>query len=152
MCCWSDRHAWNWHLVFYFSLKVEYDKLANEKTEMQRHYVMVRLYYSREQLWSQIARLVQDLVGVEWDRLLWSPCVVVVRAGWVSGTGLWKPPGGFDVAGCYGGALPDRQAAVGWGSIIVCPWSPRVDSSVALCVCWSDYSPRRLHAQTYAWP
>lgn len=25
-----------------FSLKVEYDKLANEKTEMQRHYVMVR--------------------------------------------------------------------------------------------------------------
>lgn len=24
------------------SLKVEYDKLANEKTEMQRHYVMVR--------------------------------------------------------------------------------------------------------------
>uniref|UniRef100_A0A671ST88 Protein groucho-2-like n=1 Tax=Sinocyclocheilus anshuiensis TaxID=1608454 RepID=A0A671ST88_9TELE len=29
----------------YHSLKVEYDKLANEKTEMQRHYVMVRLYY-----------------------------------------------------------------------------------------------------------
>lgn len=27
-----------------FSLKVEYDKLANEKTEMQRHYVMVRWY------------------------------------------------------------------------------------------------------------
>uniref|UniRef100_A0A672SZP8 Protein groucho-2 n=1 Tax=Sinocyclocheilus grahami TaxID=75366 RepID=A0A672SZP8_SINGR len=27
----------------YHSLKVEYDKLANEKTEMQRHYVMVRL-------------------------------------------------------------------------------------------------------------
>jgi hypothetical protein len=26
-----------------FSLKVEYDKLANEKTEMQRHYVMVRI-------------------------------------------------------------------------------------------------------------
>uniref|UniRef100_A0A8B9KXV6 Protein groucho-2 n=1 Tax=Astyanax mexicanus TaxID=7994 RepID=A0A8B9KXV6_ASTMX len=26
----------------YHSLKVEYDKLANEKTEMQRHYVMVR--------------------------------------------------------------------------------------------------------------
>lgn len=25
-----------------YSLKVEYDKLANEKTEMQRHYVMVR--------------------------------------------------------------------------------------------------------------
>uniref|UniRef100_A0A3B4B1S7 Groucho/TLE N-terminal Q-rich domain-containing protein n=1 Tax=Periophthalmus magnuspinnatus TaxID=409849 RepID=A0A3B4B1S7_9GOBI len=25
----------------YHSLKVEYDKLANEKTEMQRHYVMV---------------------------------------------------------------------------------------------------------------
>uniref|UniRef100_A0A8C9TJB2 TLE family member 3, transcriptional corepressor b n=1 Tax=Scleropages formosus TaxID=113540 RepID=A0A8C9TJB2_SCLFO len=30
----------------YHSLKVEYDKLANEKTEMQRHYVMVRLSYS----------------------------------------------------------------------------------------------------------
>uniref|UniRef100_A0A669BMA3 TLE family member 3, transcriptional corepressor a n=1 Tax=Oreochromis niloticus TaxID=8128 RepID=A0A669BMA3_ORENI len=29
----------------YHSLKVEYDKLANEKTEMQRHYVMVRLYH-----------------------------------------------------------------------------------------------------------
>lgn len=28
---------------FHPSLKVEYDKLANEKTEMQRHYVMVRL-------------------------------------------------------------------------------------------------------------
>uniref|UniRef100_A0A671NH26 Protein groucho-2 n=1 Tax=Sinocyclocheilus anshuiensis TaxID=1608454 RepID=A0A671NH26_9TELE len=28
----------------YHSLKVEYDKLANEKTEMQRHYVMVRLH------------------------------------------------------------------------------------------------------------
>lgn len=37
-----ERDAWNWHLVFYFSLKVEYDKLANEKTEMQRNYVMVR--------------------------------------------------------------------------------------------------------------
>uniref|UniRef100_A0A8C4EGH9 TLE family member 3, transcriptional corepressor a n=1 Tax=Dicentrarchus labrax TaxID=13489 RepID=A0A8C4EGH9_DICLA len=38
----------------YHSLKVEYDKLANEKTEMQRHYVMVRLRYNREQLWFQI--------------------------------------------------------------------------------------------------
>lgn len=28
--------------LFPYSLKVEYDKLANEKTEMQRHYVMVR--------------------------------------------------------------------------------------------------------------
>uniref|UniRef100_A0A671VWR0 TLE family member 3, transcriptional corepressor n=1 Tax=Sparus aurata TaxID=8175 RepID=A0A671VWR0_SPAAU len=46
----------------YHSLKVEYDKLANEKTEMQRHYVMVRLRYNREQLWFQIARLVEDLV------------------------------------------------------------------------------------------
>uniref|UniRef100_A0A8C6L4Q2 TLE family member 3, transcriptional corepressor n=1 Tax=Nothobranchius furzeri TaxID=105023 RepID=A0A8C6L4Q2_NOTFU len=45
----------------YHSLKVEYDKLANEKTEMQRHYVMVRLRYNREQLWYQIARLVEDL-------------------------------------------------------------------------------------------
>jgi len=35
-----------WNSFFFFlssySLKVEYDKLANEKTEMQRHYVMVR--------------------------------------------------------------------------------------------------------------
>uniref|UniRef100_A0A8C9WXP9 TLE family member 3, transcriptional corepressor n=1 Tax=Sander lucioperca TaxID=283035 RepID=A0A8C9WXP9_SANLU len=38
----------------YHSLKVEYDKLANEKTEMQRHYVMVRLCYNKEQLWFQI--------------------------------------------------------------------------------------------------
>uniref|UniRef100_A0A665U7I3 TLE family member 3, transcriptional corepressor a n=1 Tax=Echeneis naucrates TaxID=173247 RepID=A0A665U7I3_ECHNA len=43
----------------YHSLKVEYDKLANEKTEMQRHYVMVRLCYNREQLWLQIARLTE---------------------------------------------------------------------------------------------
>lgn len=49
---------------------MEYDKLANEKTEMQRHYVMVRLRYNREQLWFQIARLVEDLVRVERDRLL----------------------------------------------------------------------------------
>uniref|UniRef100_A0A667XMT8 TLE family member 3, transcriptional corepressor n=1 Tax=Myripristis murdjan TaxID=586833 RepID=A0A667XMT8_9TELE len=47
----------------YHSLKVEYDKLANEKTEMQRHYVMVRLCYNREQLCFQIVRLVEDLVG-----------------------------------------------------------------------------------------
>ena len=52
-------------LLFSSSLKVEYDKLANEKTEMQRHYVMVRLSYNWEQLWYQIARLVEDLVGVE---------------------------------------------------------------------------------------
>lgn len=33
-----------------FSLKVEYDKLANEKTEMQRHYVMVRIsHYTQVQ-------------------------------------------------------------------------------------------------------
>lgn len=30
------------HRSAFRSLKVEYDKLANEKTEMQRHYVMVR--------------------------------------------------------------------------------------------------------------
>lgn len=53
-----------------FSLKVEYDKLANEKTEMQRHYVMVSLRYNGEQLWYQIARLVEDLVRVEQRRLL----------------------------------------------------------------------------------
>uniref|UniRef100_A0A8C6N766 Groucho/TLE N-terminal Q-rich domain-containing protein n=1 Tax=Melopsittacus undulatus TaxID=13146 RepID=A0A8C6N766_MELUD len=34
----------------YHSLKVEYDKLANEKTEMQRHYVMVRDF---NQIWDQ---------------------------------------------------------------------------------------------------
>uniref|UniRef100_A0AAQ4R961 TLE family member 3, transcriptional corepressor a n=1 Tax=Gasterosteus aculeatus aculeatus TaxID=481459 RepID=A0AAQ4R961_GASAC len=43
----------------YHSLKVEYDKLANEKTEMQRHYVMVRLCYNGEQLRSQMARLTE---------------------------------------------------------------------------------------------
>lgn len=148
---WSDRDAWNWHLVFYFSLKVEYDKLANEKTEMQRHYVMVRLCYNREQLWFQIARLVEDLVGVERDRLLWSPVWWLGRVE-CQVQACESPQGGFDVAGCYGGAPPDRQAAAGWGSIIARPCSLRVDSGVALCVCWSDYSPRRLHAQTYAWP
>uniref|UniRef100_A0A8C4GU10 TLE family member 3, transcriptional corepressor n=1 Tax=Dicentrarchus labrax TaxID=13489 RepID=A0A8C4GU10_DICLA len=33
----------------YHSLKVEYDKLANEKTEMQRHYVMVRAVIVKKQ-------------------------------------------------------------------------------------------------------
>lgn len=51
--CSSDRRL----LPCVVSLKVEYDKLANEKTEMQRHYVMVRSRSSRGQLWLQIARL-----------------------------------------------------------------------------------------------
>lgn len=38
LVCENPSHS----LLFFFSLKVEYDKLANEKTEMQRHYVMVR--------------------------------------------------------------------------------------------------------------
>ncbi|KAA0714979.1 Transducin-like enhancer protein 3-A [Triplophysa tibetana] len=37
----------------YHSLKVEYDKLANEKTEMQRHYVMVEMF--------DVAQIVQKL-------------------------------------------------------------------------------------------
>lgn len=61
----SESYSSDRHLVLYFSLKVEYDKLANEKTEMQRHYVMVRSCYSSEQLWFQIARLTEDQVGVE---------------------------------------------------------------------------------------
>lgn len=59
---------------------MEYDKLANEKTEMQRHYVMVRSCYNGEQLWHQIARLVEDLVWVEWHRAI-VITYVVVRAG-----------------------------------------------------------------------
>lgn len=51
--CSSDRCL----LPCVVSLKVEYDKLANEKTEMQRHYVMVRSRSRREQLWRQIAQL-----------------------------------------------------------------------------------------------
>lgn len=145
---WSDTDARNWHLVFYFSLKVEYDKLANEKTEMQRHYVMVRLCYKREQLWFQMARLVEDLVGVERDRLLWSPAWWLGRAE-CQVQACERPRGGFDVAGCYGGALPDRQ----WAEAPL-KRSPDLQGSAAALpsVCWSDYSPRRLHAQTYAWP
>uniref|UniRef100_A0A7N5ZY98 Groucho/TLE N-terminal Q-rich domain-containing protein n=1 Tax=Anabas testudineus TaxID=64144 RepID=A0A7N5ZY98_ANATE len=49
----------------YHSLKVEYDKLANEKTEMQRHYVMVRLCYNREQLWfrTEIAKRLNAILA-----------------------------------------------------------------------------------------
>lgn len=36
------RHLLSLTCYLPYSLKVEYDKLANEKTEMQRHYVMVR--------------------------------------------------------------------------------------------------------------
>lgn len=36
------KHDFYFSLLLFKSLKVEYDKLANEKTEMQRHYVMVR--------------------------------------------------------------------------------------------------------------
>uniref|UniRef100_A0A8C6N6N0 Uncharacterized protein n=1 Tax=Melopsittacus undulatus TaxID=13146 RepID=A0A8C6N6N0_MELUD len=39
----------------YHSLKVEYDKLANEKTEMQRHYVMVRDF---NQIWDQAGNVI----------------------------------------------------------------------------------------------
>lgn len=43
------------------SLKVEYDKLANEKTEMQRHYVMVRSRSSRATIMaSKLHGLVED--------------------------------------------------------------------------------------------
>lgn len=31
-------------IPFRFSLKIECEKLAQEKTEMQRHYVMVRVF------------------------------------------------------------------------------------------------------------
>ncbi|MEQ2177815.1 hypothetical protein GOODEAATRI_007523 [Goodea atripinnis] len=57
-------------IIVPFTVLVEYDKLANEKTEMQRHYVMVSLRYNEEQLWYQIARLVEDQVRVERRRLL----------------------------------------------------------------------------------
>lgn len=43
-----DRTDEHYAVVFHRSLKVEYDKLANEKTEMQRHYVMVRTHRDRE--------------------------------------------------------------------------------------------------------
>ena len=33
--------------VSLFSLKLECEKLANEKTEMQRHYVMVSMIYAQ---------------------------------------------------------------------------------------------------------
>lgn len=39
------------------SLKVEYDKLANEKTEMQRHYVMVRKHRDGQPKWPPMAKL-----------------------------------------------------------------------------------------------
>uniref|UniRef100_A0AAQ6AGY4 Groucho/TLE N-terminal Q-rich domain-containing protein n=1 Tax=Amphiprion ocellaris TaxID=80972 RepID=A0AAQ6AGY4_AMPOC len=43
----------------YHSLKVEYDKLANEKTEMQRHYVMVRAIAHQQQVAQAVERAKQ---------------------------------------------------------------------------------------------
>uniref|UniRef100_A0A671NGM8 Protein groucho-2 n=1 Tax=Sinocyclocheilus anshuiensis TaxID=1608454 RepID=A0A671NGM8_9TELE len=45
----------------YHSLKVEYDKLANEKTEMQRHYVMVRLTEIAKRLNAILAQIMPFL-------------------------------------------------------------------------------------------
>lgn len=126
-------------LCLCLSLKVEYDKLANEKTEMQRHYVMVRSRYNGEQLWHQIARLVEDLVRVEWHRAI-VITYVVVRAGCVSGTGLWKPSGGCDAAGCYRAVLSDRQP-VGLQGLTAALPSVCADLIILL----GDSTLRRMH-------
>lgn len=55
------------------SLKVEYDKLANEKTEMQRHYVMVS--------GQQGGRLTSDPRGASLV-LLSAAAPLVPRKGW----------------------------------------------------------------------
>lgn len=83
-----------WHLVVYFSLKVEYDKLANEKTEMQRHYVMVRLPFKMGSNYSaKFQGLLKIQLGVEWHSLLWSTVRWLGQA--VTGTGRRKPRGGW---------------------------------------------------------
>ena len=49
-----DRHGSNMYTILNFRLKLECEKLAQEKTEMQRHYVMVsfliNLFRSRSQI------------------------------------------------------------------------------------------------------
>lgn len=49
-----DRHGSNMNTILNFRLKLECEKLAQEKTEMQRHYVMVsfliNLFRSRFQI------------------------------------------------------------------------------------------------------
>lgn len=75
---------------------MEYDKLANEKTEMQRHYVMVRKHHNRERLWFLIAKL--------GGALLWQPilitCVVVIVVE-CQVRACESPQGVVDVACCY---------------------------------------------------
>uniref|UniRef100_A0A8C6UUG7 TLE family member 3, transcriptional corepressor n=1 Tax=Neogobius melanostomus TaxID=47308 RepID=A0A8C6UUG7_9GOBI len=46
----------------YHSLKVEYDKLANEKTEMQRHYVMVRLRLSGTEIAKRLNAILAQIM------------------------------------------------------------------------------------------
>lgn len=65
-------------LPFPCSLKVEYDKLANEKTEMQRHYVMVRTIIIN--LWVCLNATASFLPQVSRHRW-WIP-VVLQRPGW----------------------------------------------------------------------
>ncbi|MEQ2211275.1 hypothetical protein XENOCAPTIV_019821 [Xenoophorus captivus] len=74
-----------------FSLKVEYDKLANEKTEMQRHYVMAIV-----------------ITYMWW--LERAGCQVWACENPQGGGGKEE---GFGGASCYGRALPDMQ----WASL-----------------------------------
>ena len=52
------RHLWNVNLknecFVFFSLKLECEKLAQEKTEMQRHYVMVSQLFFFVGIWSEM--------------------------------------------------------------------------------------------------
>ena len=66
--------------LYFYSLKLECEKLATEKTEIQRHYVMVsELHLKGEGLWggvsSELSKNKQP-----WDALA-SPCVWVVWPG-----------------------------------------------------------------------
>lgn len=63
--------------VFFFSLKLECDKLASEKSEMQRHYVMV------SQPWGPVGRDGGPQIPLQHQQLLpepWPPPLGCMRS------------------------------------------------------------------------
>lgn len=78
------KHYFSFSLLF-LSLKVEYDKLANEKTEMQRHYVMVRAAIVK--LWISFNATSSLLPQVNSHR--WCSCGVSTAQLGIVDPGLW---------------------------------------------------------------
>lgn len=87
------------NIISYFlfsssSLKVEYDKLANEKTEMQRHYVMVRAAMVKLWIWfNATSSLLPQVNSHRWcSSAVWYcwPRPVFSLDEKVQGRGVWR--------------------------------------------------------------